>query len=61
MYSNEHTYRLMKIRHAELLREAETERLLQSIRQKPSRRFSPRVAWALVGPAFALVLLSLII
>ena len=61
MYSNQHFYRLAKIRHEELVKEAETERLIQSIRRKPSRRVNPRVAWALVGPAFALVLLSLVI
>ena len=60
MYSNQHLYKLAKIRHAELLREAETERLARSFRQKPSRRMIPRITWALVGPAFALVMLSVI-
>jgi hypothetical protein len=61
MYSSQHFYRLAKIRHAELLKEAETERLIRSFQHKPSRRLSPRMTWALVGPAFALVLLSVIV
>jgi hypothetical protein len=61
MYSNHHLYRLAQIRHQDLLREAEAERLIRSVRQKPSQKVNPRVAWALVGPAFAVVLLSLIV
>jgi len=61
MYSSEHYYRLAKTRQEEILREAEADRWLRSAMQKPSQKVNPRVAWALVGPAFAVVLLSLIL
>lgn len=61
MYSGEHYYRLAKARQEEILREVEMDRRLAASRSKSPPKVSPRVAWALVGPAFAVVVLSLII
>ncbi|OGO15121.1 MAG: hypothetical protein A2Z14_18025 [Chloroflexi bacterium RBG_16_48_8] len=61
MYSSEHYYRLAKVRQEEILREAEINHRLASLRPKSTHKISPRVAWALVGPIFAVVLLSLIV
>lgn len=61
MYSSEHYYRLAKMRRDEILRDAEASRWLRSAEKKISPKLKPRVAWALVGPAFTVIMLSLFI
>jgi hypothetical protein len=61
MYSSEHLYKLAKIRQEEILREAELDHRLAAPRSNTPHKVSPRLAWALVGPAFAIVVLSLIV
>jgi hypothetical protein len=61
MYSGEHYYKLAKARHEEILREVEMDRKQSSSQSKSPPKVNPRIAWALVGPAFAVVLLSLIV
>ena len=61
MHSSEHYFKLAKIRQQEILREAEMGRRLAASRSRSPHKISPRVAWALVGPVFAVVLLSLIV
>jgi len=61
MYSSEHYYRLAKVRQAEILRETEMDRRLAMFRSKPTHKVSPKMAWVLVGPVFAIVILSLIV
>jgi hypothetical protein len=61
MYSSEHYYKLAKMRQEEILREADMDRRLAASRSKPSHKFSPRIAWALVGPVIAIVVLSILV
>ena len=61
MYSGEHYFKLAKLRQEEILREVEMGRRLAVSRSRTPRKVSPRMAWALVGPVFAVVLLSLIV
>jgi hypothetical protein len=61
MYSSEHYYKLAKIRQEEILREADMDRRLTASRSKSSHKVSARMAWAVVGPVFAVVILSLIV
>lgn len=61
MMSSEHLFRLAVIRQEEILREVEMNRRRAASRSKSSHKVSPRMAWALVGPVFAIVALSLIV
>jgi hypothetical protein len=61
MYSSEHLFKLAKMRRDEILRETEINSRPRSARSPSPQKISLRVAWALVGPAFAVILLSLII
>ncbi len=61
MMSSEHLFRLAVIRQEEILREVEMNRRRAASRSNAPKKVNPRVAWALVGPAFAVVLLSLIV
>ena len=59
--SSQHYYKLAKMRQKEILRELEIYRQLASSQSKSSPRVNPRVAWALVGPGFTIVVPSLIV
>lgn len=61
MYGSEHYYRLAKLRQEEILREVEMNHRRAASRSKSSHKVSPRMAWALVGPVFAIVVLSIIV
>ena len=61
MYNNEYLFRLAKMRQEQILKEVEIGRRIPSQRSQTPLKLNPRVAWVLVGPAFAVVLLSLII
>lgn len=61
MISSEYLFRLTIIRQEQILREVEMNHRRAASRSNTPKKISPRLAWALVGPVFAIVVLSLIV
>jgi hypothetical protein len=61
MHNNEHYYKLAKARQEEIMRKIATDLWLGSARKKNQQKINPRLVWALVGPVFAVVILSLLV
>jgi hypothetical protein len=59
--SSQHYYKLAKMRQEEILKELEIYRQLASSQSKSPPKNNPRVAWALVGPVFTIVVPSIIV
>jgi hypothetical protein len=60
MYNHELLFKLGKARRDEILQEVEKHRQLRELEKHTNSSIDPRIAWALVGPALAVVLAILI-